>query len=135
MDPFRNFPSTEECSSSESGWTRYLGSPMEDDLECSEYNYNNNHKIKDDGDDGEGNSDDSMASDASSAPNHHQHKYKDGRGSHGNARVKHDKGDYSSKHSSGKDAKKEVKSVLKTMVNPKRDWLSSKISQVVWFRA
>ncbi|XVF31652.1 hypothetical protein REPUB_Repub17cG0009700 [Reevesia pubescens] len=109
MDPSKHFQSTEECSSSESGWTRYLTSPTQDDFECSEDNYNNNHNIKDDVYDGEGNSDDSMVSDASSAPSHHQYKHKDGQGSHSNANVKHDKGDYTSKHSSRKEAKKEVK--------------------------
>ncbi|XP_022759921.1 serine/threonine-protein kinase rio2-like [Durio zibethinus] len=114
MDPLKHFLRTEGCSSSESGWTRYLVSPMQDDSECSEDNYNNNHNTKnndddDDDDDGEGNSDDSMVSDASSAPTHHQYKHIGGRGSHSNAHLKHDKGDYSSKHSSRKEAKKEVK--------------------------
>ncbi|XP_022769986.1 uncharacterized protein LOC111313577 [Durio zibethinus] len=110
MDPFKHFLSTEGCSSSESGWTRYLASPMQDDSECSENNYSNNHNIKDDVDDGEGNSDDSMVSDASSAPSHHQYKHKDGPGSHSNTHVKPDKSDYTSKHySSRKEVKKEVK--------------------------
>ncbi|XVF81854.1 hypothetical protein PTKIN_Ptkin15bG0189000 [Pterospermum kingtungense] len=112
MDPFKHFPSTEGCSSSESGWTSYLAPPMEmeDDFQCSEDNYNNNHNIKHGVDDyGEGNSDDSMASDASSGPSHHQNKHKDVQGSHDNAYLKHDKADCSSKHSSRKEAKKEVK--------------------------
>ena len=109
MDPFKHVLSTEGCSSNESGWTRYLASPTQDDFECSEDNYNNNHKIKVDVDDGEENSDDSMVSDASSAPSHHQYKHKDDQGSHSNAHLKHDKGDYSSKHSSRNEAKKEVK--------------------------
>ncbi|XVE72242.1 hypothetical protein DITRI_Ditri11bG0023800 [Diplodiscus trichospermus] len=108
MDPFKHFLSTEGYSSSESGWTRYLASPTRDDFECIEDNYDNNHNIKDDG---EGNSDDSMASDASSAPTHHQYKHKDGQGSHGNAHGKHDKGDNTSKHSSRKDTKKEAKTI------------------------
>ncbi|XVF20901.1 hypothetical protein REPUB_Repub12eG0043300 [Reevesia pubescens] len=82
---------------------------MQDDFECGEDNHKNNHNIKDDFDDGEGSSDDSMVSDASSAPSHHQYKHKDGQGSHSNAHLKHDKSDYSSKHSLRKDAKKELK--------------------------
>ncbi|XWS30844.1 hypothetical protein CRYUN_Cryun23aG0025800 [Craigia yunnanensis] len=109
MDPFKHFLSTEGCSNNESGWTRYLASPTQDDFECSEDNYNNNHNIKDDVDDGEGNSDDSMVSDASSAPSHRQYKHKDGQGSHSKAHIKQDKGDYTSKHSSRKEAKKDVK--------------------------
>ncbi|XWS36884.1 hypothetical protein CRYUN_Cryun20dG0123500 [Craigia yunnanensis] len=109
MDPFKHFLSTEGRSSSESGWTRYLASPMEDDFQCSEDNYNNNHNIKDDVDNGEGYSDDSMVSDASSAPSHHQYKHKDGQDSHGSDHLKHDKGDYSSNQSSRKEAKTKVK--------------------------
>ena len=120
MDPFKHFLSTEGRSSSESGWTSYLASPVQDDFECSEDNFNKKQNIKDDVDYGEGNSDDSMVSDASSAPSHHQYKQKDGQGSHNNAHVKHDKGDYTSKHSSRKEAKKELKRVLKTVVNPKK---------------
>ncbi|TYH05169.1 hypothetical protein ES288_A08G061900v1 [Gossypium darwinii] len=103
MDPYKQFVSPEECSSSESGWTSYLASPMEDEFECSEENYNSNHNIRDDVHDGEGNSDDSMVSDASSAPSHHQHnKHKDGQGSsHGKYN--------SSKHSSRREAKREMK--------------------------
>ncbi|KAK8614826.1 hypothetical protein V6N13_068615 [Hibiscus sabdariffa] len=104
MDPFKQFVGPEECSSSESGWTSYLASPMEEDYGCSEENYNSNHNIRDDVYDGEGNSDDSMVSDASSAPSHHhQHnKHKDGQGSHG-------KYNSTSKHSSRREAKKETK--------------------------
>ncbi|XP_017974402.1 PREDICTED: uncharacterized protein LOC18601823 isoform X2 [Theobroma cacao] len=109
MDPLKHFPSKEGCSSSESGWTRYLASPMQDDFECSEDNYNK-YSIKDDddndGDDGEGNSDDSMVSDASSAPSHHQYK--------------HDEGDYAGKHSSRKEGKKEAKKSVKNSGKSKR---------------
>ncbi|WCJ25490.1 hypothetical protein M5689_007369 [Euphorbia peplus] len=62
---------TEGCSSSESGWTMYLASPMQqDDDQCSYDVIENYHyPVSKDGQD----SDDSMASDASSGP-HHQHK-------------------------------------------------------------
>ncbi|XP_021296771.1 uncharacterized protein LOC110426010 [Herrania umbratica] len=117
MDPFKHFLSKEGCSSSESGWTRYLASPMQDDFEGSEDNYNK-YSIKDD--DGEGNSDDSMVSDASSAPSHHQYKHKDGQGSHSSAHLNHDKGDYASKHSSRKEGKKEAKKSVENSGKSKR---------------
>lgn len=69
MEPF----GAEECHSSESGWTMYIGSPI-DDAGHSSDNDDNNKKgtqahPQDDDDDDE--SDDSMASDASSGPSHH----------------------------------------------------------------
>ncbi|XVF71379.1 hypothetical protein PTKIN_Ptkin12aG0033000 [Pterospermum kingtungense] len=94
--PFKHFLSTEGCSSNESGWTRYIVSHMQDDVD----------------DDGDGNSDDSTVSDASSAPSYHQYnKHKDGRaGNRNNVPVQHDKGDYStSKRSSHKEAEKGMK--------------------------
>lgn len=83
MDPSQIFGVSEECHSSESGWTMYIGSPADDgssdadadaDADAPSSNedeedgknkvfYGNN---KDD-------SDDSMASDASSGPSHHHH--------------------------------------------------------------
>ena len=65
-------PSTVEFSSgSESGWTKYIGSPLRsevynhDDDKCTDF-----EEFGDDDDDGE--SDDSMASDASSGPSNPQ---------------------------------------------------------------
>ncbi|XP_020228662.1 uncharacterized protein LOC109809695 isoform X2 [Cajanus cajan] len=63
----------EECHSSESGWTMYIGSPVDDNDD------GDNHKSDDDEhctqarpqDDYDDASDDSMASDASSGPSHH----------------------------------------------------------------
>lgn len=65
----------EECHSSESGWTMYLGSPTQDD------GGGDDDEHSDDGDSSDGggsdnksyndDSDDSMASDASSGPSHH----------------------------------------------------------------
>ncbi|KAJ9187348.1 hypothetical protein P3X46_002812 [Hevea brasiliensis] len=72
MESSKLFGGAEECHSSESGWTMYLGSHIhgDDDL----------HSYDDDDDDDGGNgknyyhedddSDDSMASDASSGPSH-----------------------------------------------------------------
>lgn len=75
MDPFKQFVSTEECSSAESGWTLYLVS----------------HEYRKIEDNGEGASDDSTVSDASSGPSKRRYKHKDGecKGSHGNAHHKH----------------------------------------------
>ncbi|OMO52660.1 hypothetical protein CCACVL1_29131 [Corchorus capsularis] len=122
MDPFKHFASQEGCSSSESGWTGYIASPMQEDSEYSEDNYKNNYTIKDDDDDvhGEGNSDDSTVSDASSAPSHYQYKHREGQASHGSANLKVDKGDYSSKHSSRKEAKKEAKKSTENSGKTKR---------------
>ncbi|KAJ6759713.1 hypothetical protein OIU79_024722 [Salix purpurea] len=68
---------TEECHSSESGWTMYLGSPIQDDGGGG----GGDDENSDDGDSSDGggsdnksyndDSDDSMASDASSGPSHH----------------------------------------------------------------
>ncbi|KAJ0245454.1 Protein SOB FIVE-LIKE 3 [Hirschfeldia incana] len=70
---------SEECSSSESGWTTYISSPMkEDEEEVSDEFYYEGHITENDGrkyvNEYENNkdSDDSMASDASSGPSYHQ---------------------------------------------------------------
>ncbi|CAK9330036.1 unnamed protein product [Citrullus colocynthis] len=87
MEPSQIFGVSEECHSSESGWTMYIGSPAngssdaasdEDDDEDEEhkgYYYAANNQ-----DD----SDDSMASDASSGPSHQQeHQFKGMKNPHG----------------------------------------------------
>ncbi|XP_055828073.1 protein SOB FIVE-LIKE 3-like [Solanum dulcamara] len=82
MDPKSHiFNEGEECHSSESGWTMYIGSPSND--EDDEMNYEGDFDdddenvgrgrrkniINNDNDDDD--TDDSMASDASSGPSHH----------------------------------------------------------------
>ncbi|XP_043700328.1 protein SOB FIVE-LIKE 4-like [Telopea speciosissima] len=57
------FGETEECSSSESGWTTYIASPVH----CDDTQEDDDD---DDEKDGNNDSDDSMASDASTGPNH-----------------------------------------------------------------
>ncbi|KAK8686242.1 hypothetical protein V6N13_125269 [Hibiscus sabdariffa] len=52
MEPTEIFGGPEECQSSESGWTMYIGDTADDGTHASE-------------------TDDSMASDASSGPSHH----------------------------------------------------------------
>ncbi|CAM8987752.1 unnamed protein product [Rhodiola kirilowii] len=81
MEYPKNFTTTEGCSSSESGWTMYISSPMDMNGQCNyddedDYNHNQNtdvgftcgehisRVVPDNGAD----TDDSMASDASSGP-------------------------------------------------------------------
>ncbi|KAM3318893.1 protein SOB FIVE-LIKE 3 [Capsicum chacoense] len=72
----------EECHSSESGWTMYIGSPSngeEDEMNCEDdfdeddddVGRGRRKNIDDDDDDDNDDTDDSMASDASSGPSHH----------------------------------------------------------------
>ncbi|XP_062115023.1 protein SOB FIVE-LIKE 1-like [Humulus lupulus] len=76
----------EECQSSESGWTMYLGSPThgESDDGNEESDYEDDDDSSDDDDDGgndndndggDDESDDSMASDASSGPNRERRRF------------------------------------------------------------
>ncbi|KAJ8536350.1 hypothetical protein K7X08_034751 [Anisodus acutangulus] len=66
----------EECQSSESGWTMYIGSPDDDemnyegDFDEDEEDVGQDHKNINDDDDDDDDTDDSMASDASSGPSH-----------------------------------------------------------------
>lgn len=88
MDSSKHNLGKEECNSSESGWTTYIASPMqEDDNDCSD-NDNDHNPIANDGnaDDYEQISDDSMASDASSGPHHPPNR--------GTTSFKHDKGNH-----------------------------------------
>ncbi|CAN1241435.1 Protein SOB FIVE-LIKE 4 [Linum perenne] len=71
MDPYKQYGYSEGCSSSESGWTTYIVSPMEEDgSEGDEHadaaGYANGGYCS--AGVGEAESDDSMASDASSGP-------------------------------------------------------------------
>ncbi|KAK4362335.1 hypothetical protein RND71_017576 [Anisodus tanguticus] len=62
------FNEGEECHSSESGWTMYIGSPEDDEMNYEgdvDEDVRRDHKNINDDDD-----DDSMASDASSGPSH-----------------------------------------------------------------
>ncbi|KAJ1435419.1 hypothetical protein SESBI_04925 [Sesbania bispinosa] len=119
MDSFKQIWGAEGCSSSESGWTMYIASPMqEDDAGCSNENdgyhhhdiYGENRRKKQGAKVDEEESDDSMASDASSGPIHyHQHSYSHSQSSHGTAASKKDKQDHGSKCSSKKNANKQEK--------------------------
>ncbi|KAK2357662.1 protein SOB FIVE-LIKE [Trifolium repens] len=68
MKPSKIFGSEEECQSSESGWTMYIGSHIEDDdgdIYSGEYEETTHEAYPEDDE-----SDDSMVSDASSGPSH-----------------------------------------------------------------
>ncbi|XP_058010190.1 protein SOB FIVE-LIKE 2-like [Hevea brasiliensis] len=76
MESSQLFGGPEERNSSESGWTMYLGSPINGDDDDDQHG-NKDDDDDDDGDGGNGknylhedHSDDSMASDASSGPSH-----------------------------------------------------------------
>lgn len=79
MDSSQLVGGAEECSSSESGWTMYLASPMhgqaqiEDEGETSEDDDGDHGGASGGGEDG-----DSLASDASSGPPHRSISFKDG---------------------------------------------------------
>lgn len=79
MESSQLFGGPEECHSSESGWTMYLGSPIHGGDDDDENDDKHSNKDDDDEDENGGNdknhyieddSDDSMTSDASSGPNH-----------------------------------------------------------------
>ena len=103
MESLKQFSGVEGCSSSESGWTMYISSPMEEDqVECSndihddddDDDHDNKHQIKKHNSDKKNeddDSDDSLASDASSGPSHPQHTYPHSQGSHVTSRSKQDK--------------------------------------------
>ena len=121
MESLKHLLHEEGCSSSESGWTMYISSPMEedfvefcnyhDDEDDNKSHFRKQHqhygKKKEDED-----SDDSLASDASSGPSHYQHTHPNGQGSHTTFRSKQDKSYNANKFFLRKNAdKKEKKSV------------------------
>ncbi|KAJ7971152.1 Acetyl-coenzyme A carboxylase carboxyl transferase subunit beta like [Quillaja saponaria] len=116
MESYKPFLGAEGYSSSESGWTIYISSPMrEDEAECSnnheEYDYiydahrKQKHGMKIENED----SDDSMASDASSGPGVHQYMHFCTEVNHGKAQFKQDKKDNASKGSSRMNDNKQEK--------------------------
>ncbi|KAF1888679.1 hypothetical protein Lal_00036720 [Lupinus albus] len=113
MDSYKQIWGVEGCSSSESGWTMYIGSPMQDDDAgcsneydefCEIYGENSRKKqgIKVDAEE----SDDSMASDASSGPIQYRNRIESNRDI---VVSKKDKQDHGSKCSSRKNANKQEK--------------------------
>lgn len=82
MEPSKILGCKEECSSSASGWTMYIGSPAHENDNCEDddddsgtykqkFASNNDDRPGDDDDDDD-KSDDSMASDASSGPSYQE---------------------------------------------------------------
>ncbi|XWS37225.1 hypothetical protein CRYUN_Cryun19dG0025100 [Craigia yunnanensis] len=99
MDPSKIFGGNEECHSSESGWTMYIGSPIQggddDDDGHSDaddaYAADNGGHADETEANHEADSDDSMASDASSGPSHQGVQfYGNMEGGHGTSYFKHD---------------------------------------------
>ncbi|KAF7806301.1 pheromone-processing carboxypeptidase KEX1 [Senna tora] len=64
----------EECHSSESGWTMYIGSPIDDDDDGHSDDDDDNTQADPEDD----HTDDSMASDASSGPSHYRNPWGNG---------------------------------------------------------
>ncbi|OIT04317.1 PREDICTED: probable ATP-dependent RNA helicase ddx42 [Nicotiana attenuata] len=85
MDSSKLFGEVEECNSSESGWTMYIGSPSnsedDDELENEDFDelQDNNKEVINRDDNEDGDTDDSMASDASSGPSHRKYFTKNGK--------------------------------------------------------
>ncbi|XP_060183228.1 protein SOB FIVE-LIKE 2 [Lycium barbarum] len=109
---------TKECSSSESGWTMYIASPIhqyhhedEDDDDDDERTSRKRDKnLYDDDDDGEDvGSDDSLVSDASSGPGHQEVCTTIDK-SHGKLRLKH--AEKETKKFPSKEYNREVKKKL-----------------------
>ncbi|XP_016456539.1 protein SOB FIVE-LIKE 4-like [Nicotiana tabacum] len=106
MDYSKFFGEAEECNSSESGWTMYIGSPSngedDDELENEDFDEleDNNKEVINRDDNEDGDTDDSMASDASSGPSLRQYITKNGKGA-GLANMVH----YKNPKEKGKDYK------------------------------
>ncbi|KAA8541106.1 hypothetical protein F0562_025069 [Nyssa sinensis] len=118
MESSQIFGGAEECHSSESGWTMYIGSPIHGDDDGDDHSTDDGDEEEDDKNaNHEDDSDDSMASDASSGPSHREHPWRNGEGGHGMAQYKHqeDKGDV--KHCS---YKKKAKNPVEKKGNEKR---------------
>lgn len=107
---------SEECCSSESGWTTYIGSPVDDNNDDDDDHSTDKTVDKDEKDEDEDGSDDSMASDASSGPSHRGLPYGSSKGSRVSGNSKHSESQDQSKFPSGKKQYKQVEK----KVNEKR---------------
>ncbi|CAK9147885.1 unnamed protein product [Ilex paraguariensis] len=98
MESSQLFGGAEECHSSESGWTMYIGSSIDGENDGEHVNDpsddddDDNNNDNDDGN-GDDNSDDSMASDAGSGPSHREQAWRNEEGGHGrvHSKVQEDK--------------------------------------------
>lgn len=100
---------SEECCSSESGWTMYIASPVDDDNDSDDDDHSPDKTVhSNDKDEDYAGSDDSMASDASSGPSHRELPYPSNKGSRVSGNSKHSVSEDQSKYSSGKKPNKKV---------------------------
>lgn len=120
MEPSKILGCKEECSSSASGWTMYIGSPAHENDNCEDDDddsgtykqkvaSNNDDRPGDDDDDDDDKSDDSMASDASSGPSYQELPLDSNKPS----LDKHATGKYSSKQKLHKQKTKRDESRIK----------------------
>ncbi|KAK9276194.1 hypothetical protein L1049_005725 [Liquidambar formosana] len=101
MESSQVLKGAEECSSIESGWTKYIASPIqEDDYEDDDDDDDSTERGDDD--------DDSMASDASSGPSPRELPCASSEGSQAMGHFKHAEVEDRSKCSSGKKPRKQV---------------------------
>lgn len=90
MESSQNFGGTEDCHSSESGWTMYIGSPMLDDDDDDDGGDDSDEHSDDADDNTDASTDDSMASDASSGPSQREHHCWDDECGRSMIQYKHD---------------------------------------------
>ncbi|XWS60381.1 hypothetical protein CRYUN_Cryun07bG0031400 [Craigia yunnanensis] len=145
MEPSKIFGGTEECHSSESGWTMYIGSPIQggddDDDGHSEaddaYAADNGGHADETYANHEADSDDSVVSDASSGPSHQgQFCNENMEGDHGTSNFKHDKDEEEGKKSVLGMKKKERKEEKEQMTFKAKEASTppsgSKIRKSIW---
>ncbi|KAA8529272.1 hypothetical protein F0562_033929 [Nyssa sinensis] len=108
MESSKILGDTEECSSSESGWTMYIASPIHEYNNYDDIDDDNNHSTDEKGDEDDDESDDSMASDASSGPIRPELPCGGGEGSHIMGHFKHAESEEHKKYSSSKKPNKQA---------------------------
>ncbi|KAL2546299.1 uncharacterized protein Fot_15799 [Forsythia ovata] len=128
MDSSKILEGTEECSSSESGWTMYIASPVDEYNLVDEEDDGGSIDKQEDGlhakdDAGDTDSDDSMASDASSGPSHREHLCDHVRGSHcpgvfGHAGDKDNRKSFGKKHHQQEEKKPHDEQIKAAKVKP-----------------
>ncbi|XP_022974149.1 uncharacterized protein LOC111472737 [Cucurbita maxima] len=125
MESSQNVGVSEECHSSESGWTMYIGSPVDDSSDGDEDDDVEYGKNKGFHANHQDDSDDSMASDASSGPSHQPDHPFAGHGS-----MKHQK-PLMEKH---RAERKEVKDKLVLVGQKPKSSVqsSSKVRKSIW---
>lgn len=140
MDSSQVFGNAEECNSSESGWTMYIGSPITNDDHSDDGDKDDDgdddgdheHDVKHDEDGHD--SDDSMASDASSGPSHRQNSWGNGK-DEGKKKcsIKKAKDPVEKKGYEGKKKEKEEESVFAAKKASVGVQSSEKVRKTSWF--